>query len=260
MNETNIYVIVPVFKFDENHLEWFSNENKFLFDLENVFVFLKLNGQVYEGEHPRLLIHSQFDNSIYEAWNQSINAIMAIEREKSFYTIFCGIDDSLNPDFFMKALIKTRSKPDIIFGNIDIGIGHKIVKKLANPGSTMLDETRLKSWDIFHPGMFMNSTLFNLCAFDETYQLAADFKFFAEISLKKPLKKHFVNLSQATINLDGISNKPEARAVYFKELKRIESDLQIKVSGFIKVVEHAKLILLKTGVGRIFRKLYWAAK
>jgi len=254
-----IYIILPVLTFNHEDFENFLKANQFIRDNKNISIFLKVKRPISLSA-PNLIIHVQEDNSIYQAWNQSILEINRKEKNKNFYTIFCGIDDILNKDFIAESQKMFDSSYDIIFGNIIIDVHNNKKKKYANPNSSMFYNSKQKVWDIYHPGMLMNSRIFGETIFDEKYKLAADFKFFAWVSNNFKIKSKYIPLSQATININGISNRNNARQIYFKELKKIEEELNIKISGFNRFLEYTKLLVLRSPFADLIRRFYWSVK
>lgn len=256
---TKIYIILPVLTFNYEDFENFLKANQFIRNSKNISIFLKVKRPISLSA-PNLTIHIQDDNSIYEAWNQSIMEIRRKEKNKIFYITFCGIDDILNKNFIAECQKMFDSSYDVIFGNIIIFVKNKKHKKYANPNSSMFYNSKKKIWDIYHPGMLMNSRLFGKTLFDEEYKLAADFKFFAYVSNNLKIKSKYIPLSQATININGISNINNAREIYFKEFKKIEEELNINISGFNRFLEYAKLLILRSPFADLIKSLYWSLK
>ena len=257
--QPNIYIVIPVLDYNDRELNDFLCKHQFIFELRNVKIFLKTTKPV--TVYNKIVInYSQPDTSIYQAWNQCIEQLSLLQEGHEYYVIFCGIDDILNERFFMEAYSCLNFEPDIIFGDIEVAIYSKIRRKVSNPRSTMLRRSKHKAWDIYHPGMFMHSRVFQNLRFDEKYKLAGDFKFFTEMGNSVNLRCHYLNISQSMININGISNKLDARLTYIKELKAIEHDCDVNVRGFNELLEKIKLMVLTSRFGGMFRKIYWAIK
>ena len=260
MSDVSIYIILPVMRFSCTEFEWFIANNRPIIERKNVKILLKLNNENYQIKDERIIVVSQKDTSIYSAWNQALNEIKDIENNNQFYVIFCGIDDVLDEIFFQRGLSATKNNYDIIFGNISIDLGGKIISKKANPNSNMLCFSNYKAWDIFHPGMLMKGSLFNKIQFSDVYKLAGDFKFFAQISNNYKIHKNYIDQPQGIINLSGISNDATARKIYIQEFKKIERELGIKITGFNICIETIKFWLLNLSFGNKLREIYWRFK
>ena len=256
---TKIYIVVPVLTFNQSSFNKFINTNLFINNNKDISIFLKVKTPISYTD-PNVTIHVQDDNSIYEAWNQSIIEISRKEKDNRFYIAFCGIDDVLNGNFMTKGQQILDSRYDIIFGDIIVDIRNNKHKKYANPNSSMLRNSKEKCWDIFHPGMLMNSRLFDQMLFDLKYKLSADFKFFAWASNNIQIRSKYIPLSQCTININGISNRNNARETYLQEFRKIENELKIKVSGYNWFIEYTKLLILKSPFANVIRTLYWSLK
>jgi hypothetical protein len=260
MTDVPIYIILPVMHFLHKEFEWFISNNRSIIERKNVKILLKLNNENYQINDERIIVVSQKDTSIYSAWNQALNEIKNIENNNQFYVIFCGIDDTLDETFFQMGLSVIKKNYDIIFGNISIDLGGKIISRKANPNSNMLCFSNHKAWDIFHPGMLMKGSLFNEIQFSDAYKLAGDFNFFAQISNNYEIHKNYIDQPQGIINLSGISNDPAARKIYIQEFKKIERELGIKITGFNKCIETIKFWLLNLSFGNKLRAIYWRYK
>jgi hypothetical protein len=257
--QPNIYIIIPVLNYSDQELNDYLCKHQFISELRNVKIFLKTKKPVTVNN--KLVInYSQPDNSIYQAWNQCIKQLSLLQDGHEYYAIFCGIDDILSEKFFKEAYSCLNFEPDIIFGDIEVAIYSKIRRKFSNPNSTMLRRSKHKTWDIYHPGMFMHSRVFQNLRFDEKYKLAGDFKFFTEIGNSVNLRCHYIKTAQSKINLNGISNKTDARLTYLKELEAIEHECDVSVRGFNRLLEKIKLMVLTSRFGGTFRKIYWAIK
>jgi len=259
MKNPKIYIVLPLLDYREHLVTDFLTKNNFLLNLSDVKIFLKTTEKIIIN-HSKIISYAEPDKSIYDAWNQSVTQLNIIQKGQPYFVAFCGIDDVLNEQFLSNAQLKLASDIDILFGDIVVNVNNKLKYKHANPNSTMLTSSKNKSWDIYHPGMVMSSKLFNEFSFDIDYSLAADFKFFTEISNRLNLKTCHLRFSQAVININGISNQPNARKIYFSELRRIERECDIDVTGFNWAIENLKLKILKSPIGGFVRNIYWAMK
>lgn len=259
MTSPKIYIVVPMLEYCSQKLEDFLHNHQFLMHNANIKLLLKTIEPIPINDDFIINVH-QSDTSIYQAWNQSIAKLRSLEPSSNFFVIFCGIDDILMQDFFVKAEPKLSSNLDIVFGNIEIIIDRSIKFRKSNPNSSMLKNSKIKKWDIFHPGMFMNGRLFQDFAFDETFKLAADFKFFVELSNGTDLSCQYLDETQSLININGISNQPASKLTYIKELDKIAEDCGILIIGFNKYLEKFKMIILSSHFGSYIRRLYWTFK
>jgi hypothetical protein len=257
--QANIYIIIPVLEYNSQELDKFLYNNQFLLKIPKVKILIKTTKQAAISNEYIINVH-QPDSSIYQAWNQSISELISFEHKYNFYAIFCGLDDVLMENFFTKAQAFMSAKPDIIFGNIEVLVDNNIKFLKSNPYSSMLKNSEKKKWDIFHPGMFMNGRLFQQFSFDENYQLAADFKFFVEVSNRLDFTNQYIGETQALINLNGISNKPNARSTYLRELEKIASECDVEIVGFNTLLEIIKMKILSSWCGDYIRRIYWALK
>ena len=253
---TKYYIIIPILNATNEHISSFIDRNYFIRKHKNINLFVKTTNQI-DYEDPQVIIHTQNDNSIYEAWNQSVKQLQLLNLDDDYLVTFCGYDEILSEEFFNCVNEIGNNEDDIVFGDVLLSASGKKIELKANEKSSMLQKSNTKIWDIFHPGLFMHSRLFRIYLFDEKYRLAADFKFFAQVSNEVALKTRYIPINQALINIGGISNDLGARKVYFRELKIIESELNIKVKGFSRLVEYIKLMLLSSHFGNFLRSIYW---
>lgn len=256
---TKYFIIIPILNATKEHISSFIVRNSFIRKHKNIILFVKTTNQIAYDDL-QVIIHTQNDGSIYEAWNQSVTQLRQFNVDDDYLVTFCGYDEILSEEFFDRVNELENNEDDIVFGDVLLSAAGKEIELKANEKSSMLRKSNTKIWDIFHPGLFMHSRLFKNYLFDDKYQLAADFKFFAQVSNEVALKTRYIPINQALINMDGISNDVGARKVYFHELKTIERELNIKVKGFSRSIEYIKLILLSSHFGKFLRLIYWKLK
>jgi hypothetical protein len=197
------------------------------------------------------------DNSLYDAWNQSLDHLNKLFIDQNFYLTFLGIDDELNEIFIRDNLQNINSlKYDFIFGDAVTTLNDRSRKIYPNSSPKLFSKGPFQ-FDIIHPGMLNRWELIKNYRFNTSYKLAADLDFYIRISLENEIKYLYISIVQALIGSDGISQNAKSKFVYKVEEKEISNKLSVIIIAntyrtllLIFLARFPKLYIL-------FRKIYW---
>lgn len=256
-----INVILPVLSHEAPDIPKFIKSNRFLLDADKFMVWVKSNKELSIGLPDNFNLIVMEDRSIYEAWNQAIDAIES-RYNKNFWLCFVGLDDFLSQDFFnMFFNLKNKNKNNFYFGDGSFQSPSGIrIRKIKDHPSLFSNLESIK-WDIFHPGSVQHSSIFINQRFSIKYKLAGDFEFYLRNSILGKIHSQKIHVNQVITSMTGISNRPRAKLIYIKEIKELEAKFNVKILDNKNIyIEKLKAFFLMSSIGSYIRKIYWNNK
>lgn len=166
------------------------------------------NAESYRDKLPFLLLASEPDTGIYDAWNK------ALPRVQGEWVLFLGADDSLKSETTLEEVKEAlQACPEGILlacGNLDLLSSDRTVNKTLLP---RIDEAqallRAGIMPAGHPAMFHHRSLFRADKFDAAFQIAADYEFLCRLWTPE-VKTVSLGLTVTRMAAGGISQTPRA--------------------------------------------------
>lgn len=193
---------------------------------------------------------SEPDGGIYDAMNKGIKVATGD------YIQIIGADDCLINEVVIADVvseIKNKEADLYCYGVIGVDevalkekyLGNRYVRH-GNPKYTMIP----------HPGMFVNSSLYLKFPLDNSYKIAADYKFFLQCYFDHSVVLSYFDMPVVYFSLGGVSSKSIELAEMenikiFKELNILSS-----ASVLFKVRWYIKILLLKLHLLSFVRKVF----
>ena len=182
---------------------------------------------------------SEQDEGVYHAMNKGI------KKANGEYLLFLNSGDHFFNNKILEKNIKHLSEKDIIYSDLQVvESGKTFIKKYP--------ETLSFSYFIVdtlpHPATFIKKgTLVEYGFYDESFKIAADWKFFIDGICRHNLSYKKVNSTFSTFYIGGMSSNPDNRLIKQNE---IDSVLNEEYSAFTKdfddiVVKNDKLNSLR---------------
>lgn len=175
-------------------------------------------------DDPRISIHSEPDNGVYEAMNK------AIDLSKGNWLYFLGSDDVLHTTTVLEELRFVLEKTDaaIVYGNVKI-VGEN---SWAYDGQVYMGEisvNTLLEHNICHQSIFYHKRVFeNDKRFNTDYKVCSDYDF--NLYCASKFKMHFVPITVASFFAGGLSS--------------IASDPSFERDKWMNIIEYFGLNLL----------------
>lgn len=147
---------------------------------------------------------SEPDGGIFNAMNKGI------AKARGSYLLFLNSGDKLNKDVLYQ-IFSTPHTSDVIYGNIDLYDGEKLLYTKTFP-----DVSSLKPWfflhsSLPHQGSFISRRLLNAQrGYDETLEISGDTKFFFEAIVLGNASLEYIPLSVSKMDASGTSNNPDS--------------------------------------------------
>lgn len=213
---------------------------------------------------PHLLLVSEKDTGIYDAWNKALPYI------RGKWVLFLGADDRLiTPDTLMDVCHKLEGTPHHVL----YGIGAVIVRDASerdiefDPGiNTNITRHLAYRMPLPHQGLFHKATLFQSHTFDASYKICGDRSFLSK-TLFQDSQALKLDLIISVMYLGGISTnqnnldlfKKESRSISFSYkpiryvLHKIKGYLRDTICRFCKKNIYLRFIYKKI---KMFRTAY----
>lgn len=264
-HQSQLWLVVPLLSKQTHEIQPFINQHQWFFDQGGKAIF-KISGAVdrdfaSQVSSPNIHLIQIPDKSLYEAWNQSMDFLQNMGIDESSYIIFLGLDDVWSENFFRQAmnLIKQHKCLDFIYGN-SRHLFHGRYLDYTSPVNPALFGADNFVFDVPHPGMLNKwGSIFNQ-RFDTQFKLAADFDFYIGIAQQGNISFLKIDIVQAVIGADGVSNGATAKSTYLKEWKLIEAKRKVKLDLQIWRTRLLALLATQPYLFQIMRKLWWAVK
>jgi glycosyltransferase involved in cell wall biosynthesis len=163
-------------------------------------------------KYPHIRYISQKDTGIYQAMNKGISL------SSGEWLYFMGCDDVLTNDLVLEKLSPYfTGSADLLLGSIIIeGFSKPIVRHSVTSWKRFIFNT------ILHPGSFYRKTLFDTYKYDETKQIASDYKLNL-LLIKNKIPYQILDFVVCTFSLYGKSSRELLMA--FKETKQCRSEV-----------------------------------
>jgi putative colanic acid biosynthesis glycosyltransferase len=171
-------------------------------------------------KYPHIRYSSQKDTGIYQAMNRGIT------MSSGKWLHFMGCDDILADNFVLENVSQFFNAPyDLLLGNIILdGFSKPIVRH------SVVSWKRLVFSTVLHPGCFYRKTLFEKYSYDESKQIASDYKLNLQlIKNKTPYK--FLDFAVCIHSLNGKSSHEFFTA--FQETKQCRSEVLPRYSALL---------------------------
>jgi glycosyltransferase involved in cell wall biosynthesis len=146
----------------------------------------------WQTKHPHIHYISEKDSGIYQAMNRGI------DKSRGEWLYFLGCDDVLAEDTVLEKVSSNFSKSyEWLLGDIIVQGFSKSFPRRSN-----LSWRRFLSCTILHQGCFYKRTLFEQFRYDESLQIASDYKF--NLQLVHQHTPHlFLKFTIAIFNVHG---------------------------------------------------------
>jgi hypothetical protein len=258
--QISVFVGVPCKDFNIDLIEKFIFNHKSFQKLGFRFIF-KISSETKNIKHLSELEYCSFifskDNGLYEGWNQIIDFIVN-NGYISSYLILIGLDDLLIYESYQNIIEKLELKnSDFVYGNAMATLQktRRELKSKAHP-SLLSKQSKIRSFDIIHPGSMLCINKIIHHRFNTSYKLAADMEFFIRISNEFDLKYTYLPANLSIIGSSGISQNKNSKHIYLNEYRRIEKEYQIIIPN--KIYFYLKYLTELLGLNTVyFRSLYW---
>ena len=216
----------------------------------------------YEGKISKWI--SEPDTGIYNAMNKGI------DMATGDYVEIIGSDDALiGEDVISNIIPYFESKPDILSANEYI-LYPDVNRQQAYLNNDARDPKNYKGGMVGHAAMFVKRSLLRKYKFDESYRIAADYKFFLQCYYDNDVKIKYIDDFIAFFETDAggasanvLAAQQEDERIYtelnlpFDDEKRIKSNRSNILSIIVFIAEffHIKKLL-----GDIYRKYFLSKK
>lgn len=172
----------------------------------------------YRDKLPALILNSEPDKGIYEAWNR------ALEHVRGEWAIFLGADDALeDSEVFATALgILQSFPPEVIYGAGDL---HYEASAMSPAFIQKVDVSSVvkkmpRHMPVPHPALFYRTTIFKTERFDASFRIAGDYDFLAK-TWKKPEQGRSLGIVVSFMGQGGCSNMEKMAGIMAGESLRI---------------------------------------
>jgi glycosyltransferase involved in cell wall biosynthesis len=173
---------------------------------------------------------SEPDDGIYDAWNKGV------DRARGQWLMFLGADDDVSKDWLESCA--RAPDVDLVFGNLEIHDenGRFLATVETNPWSIVRSEIKTRMM-LPHPGLAHSRSLFEGRRFDTSFRISGDFHFLATSAIRSAVR---LPITQATMRLGGVSNRPDLVEAAFRENVRVlraggvELPLADRLNWFVK--------------------------
>lgn len=190
---------------------------------DDSFEYIVIDGNSTDGSSELIKKHSsqidywvsESDRGIYHAMNKGIG------KASGEYLLFINSGDEIAPHIDLNKVIDQLTEEEIIFYNIieiiDIEKNISITKRLPNT----LDFRFFIQDALPHQStLIKRECLINYGGYSEKMKIFSDWAFFMDAICKLELSYKHVDEELALFYQDGISSKPENRAILWSELKQ----------------------------------------
>jgi glycosyltransferase involved in cell wall biosynthesis len=163
-------------------------------------------------KYPHIHYISQKDTGIYQAMNKGVGL------STGEWLYFMGCDDVLTHDLVLEKISSYFDGPaDLLLGSIIIeGFSKPIIRHSVTSWKRFIFNT------ILHPGSFYRKTVFDKYRYDETKQIASDYKLNL-LLIKNKTPYQILNFVVCTFSLYGKSSRELLMA--FKETKQCRTEV-----------------------------------
>jgi len=210
----------------------------------------------------RLHYISEKDSGIYNALNK------AVALASGDYIEVLGADDALAGNTVISSVSSELSDDIDVWSGLVYGVDEETCRqRIIGDNHIARDRNKYKGGMIAHSGMFVKKKLLLKYPFDETYKIAADYKFFLQCYNDENIKFKFSDLVVSYFSLAGVSSKDNAcdleNARIYRELGLPYYDVIIYDDSKVKYI--LKVLLTKMFMYDValclykrFAKYFWS--
>ena len=207
----------------------------------------------YCAKDKRIRWISENDSGLYNALNKGVN------MATGDYIEIIGSDDALASSTVISSVVNDiRPDTDILSGLI-YAVDEKNHKQyIICDNHIARDKKKYYGGMIGHAGMFVRRSLLKKYPFDETYKIAADYKFFLQCYYDSTVRFKFVDTVIAFFSNNGLSSNENECLI---ENNRIYKELNypfnsVASNNAAPFKKRLKFILSKTSLGNKVIALY----
>ncbi len=197
-----------------------------------------------EGEGAKCWL-SEPDNGIYDAMNKGI------ERARGEYVLFLNAGDTLalprTLDTLAEILKARPTQPDLIYGDAFEDTPEGRITKTARPHGQLR-----QGLFTHHQAIFYARAVMNDLRYDQTYDIAADYKFTAEF-LRRADDVFYWPRPVCSFEAGGVSQRQAFKGRMQQSLIRRELQMTLPIEEVLIVLKQTAAYTLR----RVAPKLYW---
>lgn len=173
---------------------------------------------------------SERDNGVYHAMNKGI------VKAKGTFVLFLNSGDRLHDKDVLIKVFSKQYTSDIIYGDCYSIYKNKIEE---NKQPELITLSTISNRTIAHQSSFIRTSLFEKNLYDESFRIAADWKWFLYAFFNNRKFEH-INVFVSDFYCDGISSDPKYIDVHIKERQKTIDEVLKSVLGQIVGFECAE--------------------